>query len=80
MYDNFQKWDDQKYEFIEPALWQDNDGKFISLDHTIPLGRAGNGISLERLLFRRTVSGDNGFNNFNDRYFIRHSLRRRKLR
>ena len=46
MYDNFQKWDDQKYEFIEPALWQDNDGKFISLDHTIPLGRAGNGISL----------------------------------
>ena len=46
MYDNFQKWDDQKYEFIEPALWQNNDGKFISLDHTIPLGRAGNGISL----------------------------------
>lgn len=46
MYDNFQKWDDTKYEFVKPALWQTADGKFISLDHTIPLGEAGNGISL----------------------------------
>ena len=46
VYDNFQKWDDVKYEFIKPALWQTEDGKFISLDHTIPMGRAGNGISL----------------------------------
>jgi aryl-phospho-beta-D-glucosidase BglC (GH1 family) len=46
VYDNFQKWDDVKYEFIKPALWQTTDGKFVSLDHTIPLGRAGNGISL----------------------------------
>ncbi len=46
VYDNFQKWDDEKYEFVKPALWQTDDGKFISLDHTIPLGRAGNGISL----------------------------------
>ncbi|MBR3629031.1 MAG: cellulase family glycosylhydrolase [Oscillospiraceae bacterium] len=44
MYDNFQKWDDVKYEFVKPALWQTNDGKFISLDHAIPLG--DNGISL----------------------------------
>lgn len=46
VYDNFQKWDDVKYEFIKPALWQTDGGKFISLDHTIPLGTAGNGISL----------------------------------
>ena len=46
VYDNFQKWDDVKYEFIKPALWQTEDGKFISLDHKIPMGRAGNGISL----------------------------------
>ena len=47
VYDNFQKWDDIKYEFIKPALWQTEDGKFISLDHKIPMGRAGNGISLD---------------------------------
>lgn len=46
VYDNFTTWDDVKYEFIKPSLWQDGNGKFISLDHTIPLGRAGNGISL----------------------------------
>lgn len=44
MYDNFTKWDDVKYEFVKPALWQDANGKFISLDHTIPLG--ANGITL----------------------------------
>ena len=46
VYDNFQKWDDVKYEFVKPALWQTADGKFISLDHQIPLGTAGNGITL----------------------------------
>ena len=46
VYDNFQKWDDVKYEFVKPALWQTEGGKFISLDHQIPLGTAGNGISL----------------------------------
>ena len=45
-YDNFQKWDDEKYEFVEPSLWQTKSGKFISLDHKIPLGTAGNGVSL----------------------------------
>ena len=29
---------------VKPALWQDDNGKFISLDHTIALG--SNGISL----------------------------------
>ncbi|MCR5123143.1 MAG: cellulase family glycosylhydrolase [Ruminococcus sp.] len=46
VYDNFGKWDDEKYEFVKPSLWQDENGKFISLDHQIKLGRKGNGISL----------------------------------
>ena len=46
VYDNFQKWDDVKYDFIKSALWQTESGKFISLDHKIPLGTAGNGVSL----------------------------------
>ncbi|MBQ9898275.1 MAG: cellulase family glycosylhydrolase [Ruminococcus sp.] len=43
---NWDHWDEEKYEFVEPALWQDEYGRFISLDHTIPLGQSGNGISL----------------------------------
>lgn len=46
VYDNFGKWDEEKYALVEEALWQDENGKFISLDHTIPLGQSGNGISL----------------------------------
>lgn len=45
VYDNFGKWDEQKYEFVKPALWQDNNGKFISLDHTIKLGADGLSLS-----------------------------------
>lgn len=44
VYDNFGKWDEEKYALVEPSLWQDNNGKFISLDHSIALGV--NGISL----------------------------------
>ena len=44
VYDNFGKWDEAKYALVEPSLWQDESGKFISLDHTIALG--ANGISL----------------------------------
>lgn len=43
---DFQAWDEEKYAFVEPSLWQDKNGKFISLDHKIPLGKSGNGISL----------------------------------
>lgn len=46
VYDNFGKWDEEKYEFVKPSLWQDDNGKFISLDHKISLGQSGNGISL----------------------------------
>ncbi|MDD6059382.1 MAG: cellulase family glycosylhydrolase [Ruminococcus sp.] len=43
---NWTEWDQEKYEFVEPSLWQNEDGKYISLDHKIPLGKSGNGISL----------------------------------
>lgn len=43
---DFQDWDEDKYALVEPALWQNEDGKFISLDHTIPLGQSGNGITI----------------------------------
>ncbi len=44
VYDNFSTWDEEKYALVEPALWQDEEGRFISLDHSIPVG--ANGISL----------------------------------
>ena len=43
VYQNFQKWDEEKYALVKPALWQSG-GKFVGLDHKIPLGK--NGISL----------------------------------
>ncbi len=44
VYDDFGSWDEEKYNFVLPSLWKNTDGKFISLDHSIPLG--ANGISL----------------------------------
>ena len=44
VYDDFGKWDEDKYNFVKPSLWQNDDGKFISLDHQYPIGE--NGISL----------------------------------
>lgn len=41
--DDFTTWDEEKYVFVKKALWQKN-GKFVGLDHEIPLG--SNGISL----------------------------------
>ena len=41
---NWEHWDEEKYEFVKPSLWQDENGRFISLDHTIPVG--SNGITL----------------------------------
>ncbi len=43
--DDFTTWDEAKYTFVKDVLWQSN-GKFVSLDHVIPLGASGNGISL----------------------------------
>ena len=41
--DDFTTWDTEKYNFVKEVLWQEN-GKFVGLDHEIPLGV--NGISL----------------------------------
>ena len=45
VYDDFWTWNDAKYNFIKPVLWQKN-GKFVGLDHQIPLGT--NGITLNQ--------------------------------
>ena len=40
VYDNFGKWDEDKYALVKPALWQDENGKFIScLLYTSPSPR-----------------------------------------
>ena len=44
--DDFKTWDEEKYNFVKEVLWQEN-GKFVGLDHEIPLGTAGNGITLK---------------------------------
>lgn len=41
--DDFTTWDEEKYAFVKEVLWQQN-GKFVGLDHKIPLG--DNGITL----------------------------------
>lgn len=41
---DFMTWDEAKYALLKPALWQNKDGKFISLDHEVAIG--SNGISL----------------------------------
>lgn len=39
------KWNDNKYDnYLLPTLWRNAEGKFIGLDHKIPLGK--NGVSL----------------------------------
>lgn len=46
--DDFTTWDEEKYSFVEEALWQTEDGVFIGLDHAVPLG--DNGMSLNQYL------------------------------
>ena len=35
--DGWKSWDEKKYTMLKPALWQDSEGKFVSLDHATPL-------------------------------------------
>ncbi|SEI99706.1 cellulase family glycosylhydrolase [Demequina mangrovi] len=35
--DDWTTWDEEKYALLEPALWQDDEGRFVSLDHEVPL-------------------------------------------
>jgi len=39
-------WDEEKYALLEPALWQNSDGKFVGLDHEVALGSSATGVSL----------------------------------
>ncbi len=57
VYDNFSKWDEEKYALVKPSLWQNDEGKFIGLDHQIPLGV--NGITLSEHYGNGTPSDDN---------------------
>ena len=43
--DDFKTWDQEKYEFVKEVLWQEN-GKFVGLDHVIPLGSSGIALSV----------------------------------
>ena len=45
LYD-FKTWDNEKYEFVKEAIWQEG-GKFVGLDNDTPLGEKG--ISLSQL-------------------------------
>ncbi|WP_245874017.1 cellulase family glycosylhydrolase [Streptomyces phaeoluteigriseus] len=47
---DWKSWDEEKYALLKPALWQ-HGGKFVSLDHEVPLGGAGSttGISLSEV-------------------------------
>ncbi|MFW6238554.1 MAG: cellulase family glycosylhydrolase, partial [Halanaerobiales bacterium] len=38
---DFETWEEDKYELLKPALWQDERGRFVSLDHEVPLGEDG---------------------------------------
>ncbi|MBE6879680.1 MAG: glycosyl hydrolase family 5 [Ruminococcaceae bacterium] len=38
--DDFKTWDEEKYAFVKEVLWQES-GKFVGLDHAIPLGDNG---------------------------------------
>ena len=42
------KWNQEKYDLFEEALWQTSSGKYIGLDHQTPLG--ANGVSLSQYL------------------------------
>jgi aryl-phospho-beta-D-glucosidase BglC (GH1 family) len=39
--DDYKTWDEEKYAFVKPALWQTKDGKFIGLSSSVPLGKNG---------------------------------------
>ena len=35
-------WDEEKYNnYLKPVLWTDSDGRFVGLDHEVPLGGSG---------------------------------------
>ncbi|WP_406828002.1 cellulase family glycosylhydrolase [Microbulbifer sp. ARAS458-1] len=43
---DWKTWDEEKYALLKPALWQNTDGKFVGLDHQVPLGSSETGITV----------------------------------
>ena len=43
---DFKTWDEAKYRMLRPALWQDESGRFVGLDHLVPLGSAAGGTTI----------------------------------
>ena len=43
---DWKTWDEEKYALLESALWQDTEGKFVGLDHQVPLGSSATGITV----------------------------------
>lgn len=39
-------WDEEKYALFEPSLWKSPEGKYIGLDHAVPLGSAETGTNV----------------------------------
>jgi aryl-phospho-beta-D-glucosidase BglC (GH1 family) len=39
-------WDEAKYAMFKPSLWTDKAGKFVSLDHQVPLGNSSVGTNV----------------------------------
>ncbi len=39
-------WDETKYEFVKPTLWQNAEGKFVGLDHAMPLYSSSTGTTI----------------------------------
>lgn len=40
-------WDEEKYgTMLKPALWKDSHGKFVGLDHKVPLGNSTTGMTV----------------------------------
>jgi chitodextrinase len=55
--DDWKTWDEQKYAMLRPALWQ-HEGKFVSLDHQVPLGGMDSTTGIN--LAERYADGDGG--------------------
>lgn len=54
-------WEEEKYKLFEKSLWQTSEtGKYIGLDHKIPLGQNGTGLSLNE--FYSSYSSTEGSN------------------
>ena len=56
---DFITWDMDRYGILEKALWQTDSGKYIGLDHQIPLGGEGSTTGLTLTQFYASGEGSN---------------------